>query len=472
MGEPTHATVEGTDLPLKMPIASLDDLALPKSLLANCTELKPSTLESYTGPVVLDGRDLALVGAAPTGAEQVRPLLLPLIGRLLLDERPVPPPADGESKGACRPRGLVLAPTRSLAAFASDLARELTRGSSFRVARACGGVTIDASVAECTEGAALDMLVATPGRLLDLLDRGAVALGAVRQLLLVGVDTQFDAGYAEHLRRAVMDEGLPPLAERQTLLSCASMPPAVSRVVTHLVRANHVKVSAPKPWLAAASAPLARQSVHFTDERGKQPALAALLAASAVGGSGAASSAARSAPYAGLALVIVASRRHAEMVSYYLQGGVCSARSVANARRGSKTPPALAVFGGALSLRAVFDSRVVEQRATRWACWRPIRRSGPRRRRRSRASSRGRRAYSSRRTRRCELCQSSCLRSAMSSRLTSRLIWESMRRVSRTRHAAGTPDASRPLSTTPRQRSRSSYSQSSYNRLATRCHAG
>ena len=68
-----HAVVEGTDLPLKMPIASLDDLALPSTLRANCGTRSPSLLDSYAGPIMLDGRDIALLGASPTGAEQVAP---------------------------------------------------------------------------------------------------------------------------------------------------------------------------------------------------------------------------------------------------------------------------------------------------------------------------------------------------------------------------------------------------------------
>ena len=333
-----HAVVEGADLPLKMPIASLADmpqLADQPQLLVNFGNRAPTLLETYTAPIGLANRDFALIGAKPTGAEQVAPLLLPLIAQLLLDERPAPPASalsasSSPTKGACRPRGLVLTPTRSLATFAARLARELAAGTRLGVARACGGVTIDASVAECAAGSGTGddalLLVATPGRLLDLLDRGAVALSAVRHLMIVGVDAHFDLGHADHLRRCVVDEGLPPLAERQSCLSCASMPPAVSRVVPHLLRPSHVKLTAPKPWLAAVAAPLAcRQSVRWTDERTRQPALTSAL----VNPTGAYATEATAvapappddgAPHTGLALVVVASRRHSEMVLYFLQG--------------------------------------------------------------------------------------------------------------------------------------------------------
>ena len=357
--------VEGSDLPLKMPITSLVDLSLPKTL--NLADHKLTLLETYTGPIGLAGRDMALIGTKPTCAEQVAPLMLPLVAQLLLDERSPPPasisPAGSSpSKGACQPRGLVLTPTRQLAKFAARLARDLASGTRLGVARACGGVTIDASVAECTssggagEGEGVLLLVATPGRLLDLLDRGAVTLAAVRHLMIVGVDAHFDLGHADHLRRLIIDEGLPALTERQSSLSCAWMPPAVCRVVPHLIRSSHVKLTAPKPWLAAAAAPPAcRQSVRFADERSKQLALASLLISPAgIGPPGNAGPAGTP----GLALVVVASRRHCEMVLYSLQADGFVVGSIAHDRvkRAEKDATMSAFAAGTTRVLVVTDA--------------------------------------------------------------------------------------------------------------------
>jgi superfamily II DNA/RNA helicase len=272
--------VEGTDLPLKMPVASLEELKLPAEVVANRGEQTPTLLESYTGPIVMAGRDMVLVGALPTGGEQVAPLLLPLVGRLLegsgdagtKDAAQAPP-----GGGPCAPRALLLAPTRPLATYAAGLATSLSAGTGLRCARACGGTTIEASVAECAGG--LELLIATPGRLLDLIDRGAVSLGAVKILTIVGADLLFDSGFEDQLRRIIVDEGMAGLQERQTVLSCAALSPSVARVSSHLLRTSSVKLTAPLPWLAVASAPLLRQAVCFAEEDGKQPALAALIAA-------------------------------------------------------------------------------------------------------------------------------------------------------------------------------------------------
>ena len=81
--EHSRAIVEGSDLPLNMPIKMFTDLQLPSHVLANISARgEPSLLESFAAPIIMAGRHLALIGAAPTGADQVAPLLLPLIGRL------------------------------------------------------------------------------------------------------------------------------------------------------------------------------------------------------------------------------------------------------------------------------------------------------------------------------------------------------------------------------------------------------
>lgn len=96
------------------------------------------------------------------------------------------------------------------------------------------------------------------------------------------------------------------------MLSCAALSPAVQRVTSHLLRASSVRLTAPKPWLAAAKMPLARQAVVFADERSKQDALVGLLASPPKGGT--------AIGFACLSLVACATRRQSEMVLFCLQG--------------------------------------------------------------------------------------------------------------------------------------------------------
>ena len=120
---------DGPDLPLRMPIATYAELSeLPAPLLKAVADREIPPLEKYAAPLVLAGRDLAIVGAAPRGDEQVAPIMLALIGMLALDTRPPPSTVDPKASTAkCQPRALVLTPTRKLATYASDAARTLAQ---------------------------------------------------------------------------------------------------------------------------------------------------------------------------------------------------------------------------------------------------------------------------------------------------------------------------------------------------------
>lgn len=180
---------------------------------------------------------------------------------------------------------------------------------------------------------------------------------SVKHLALVAADAIFDAGFEEQVRRLIVDEHLPGILERQTLISCGVMSPAITRVYEHLLKPNCVKLTAPKPWLAAATAPLARQTVRFADDHGKQAALAALLTQAGVQAGVTANVATTPgapsprggvpmSPHhqridprgltpalsSGLTLVVVATKRHCEMVVYFLQSEGFSAGALPHDR--------------------------------------------------------------------------------------------------------------------------------------------
>lgn len=248
-------------------------------------------VDRYVLPVRLDNRDIALFGAAPTGAEQVAPLVLPLIAQLTASKVARPPPA--------APRGLVLAPTRELAAFAADKAQSLARGTPLRCAHAYGGAPAEGAL-DATS--VVDVLVATPGRLLELLERGAASLKHVRSLVIAGLDALFDRGFEHDLRRLVLDEGMPP--NRQIAISCAGLSAHARLVAEHIMRPNAVWINLPGANLASCCVPSARQHVKFAEDATKAAAVAALVRGSSDG----------------LCLVIVSSRRLCEMIVYSLQG--------------------------------------------------------------------------------------------------------------------------------------------------------
>jgi ATP-dependent RNA helicase RhlE len=173
----------------------------------------PTPIQAQAIPLVVAGRDL--LGIAQTGTGKTAAFALPILDRLA--RRPAPAP-----RGAARV--LVLAPTRELAAQIAAAFRVYAGHEPITVATAFGGVPINRHVREAARGA--HVLVATPGRLIDLIDRRALTLAAVEILVLDEADQMLDLGFIHALRRIV---SLLP-AKRQTLLFSATMPPAIAEL--------------------------------------------------------------------------------------------------------------------------------------------------------------------------------------------------------------------------------------------------
>ena len=192
-----------------MPFASL---GLPAALLRGVRAAgyhTPTPVQQRTIPLVLEGGDV--VAAAQTGSGKTAAFVLPIMARLL--DRPH------------ALRALVLAPTRELAAQIETAARDLTRFTKLRVGVVHGGVNIGPQE-RMLRGEGVDMLVATPGRLLDLQGRQSVALDDVEVLVLDEADRMVDMGFAPDLKRIL--RLLPK--DRQTLMFSATMPPALNDV--------------------------------------------------------------------------------------------------------------------------------------------------------------------------------------------------------------------------------------------------
>jgi ATP-dependent RNA helicase RhlE len=164
-------------------------------------------------PTVLTGRDL--LGIAQTGTGKTAAFMLPSIDRL------------GASQRRAGPRGcrmLVLAPTRELASQIADSAREYARFSQMRVATVFGGTSIGKNRQDVARG--VDILVATPGRLIDLIEQRYLHLGEVEILVLDEADQMLDLGFIHALKQIVR---LLP-AKRQTLFFSATMPKAIKEL--------------------------------------------------------------------------------------------------------------------------------------------------------------------------------------------------------------------------------------------------
>ncbi len=226
-------------------------LGLSDDLLTAVTENgydTPTPIQQKAIPLILDGKDL--IGLAQTGTGKTAAFGLPLIDRLQAErQRPQP-------RGT---RALILAPTRELV---NQIAKNLVsylKNTPLRVSSVVGGVSINGQIKRLSKGT--DILVATPGRLLDLVDRKAVDLGTASYLVLDEADQMLDLGFIHALRRIarlVADE-------RQTLLFSATMPKQINELAqSYLRNPERVEVSP-----AGKTADKITQYVHFMDQKAK-----------------------------------------------------------------------------------------------------------------------------------------------------------------------------------------------------------
>ncbi|MDM0011050.1 DEAD/DEAH box helicase [Variovorax sp. J22P168] len=179
----------------------------------------PTAIQREAIPAILKGRDL--LGSAQTGSGKTAAFALPLLQRL----------ADRVPASPRRLQSLVLVPTRELAAQVGETLRGLAQSlpTPVRIAVAFGGVSINPQMMALRGGA--DIMVATPGRLLDLVGQRALRLTTVQTLVLDEADRLFDLGFAEELGRIL---ALLP-AQRQNLLFSATFPPAIQALAEQLL---------------------------------------------------------------------------------------------------------------------------------------------------------------------------------------------------------------------------------------------
>jgi ATP-dependent RNA helicase RhlE len=224
--------------------------------LARAGFTEPTPIQTQAIPAALEGRDV--LGLAQTGTGKTLAFGLPLIHHLLSQGgRPAPKSA----------KALVLAPTRELVNQIADSLRPLTAGTKMHVCTVVGGQSIGRQIGQLARGT--DILVATPGRLIDLMERGAVDLGQTRRLVLDEADQMLDLGFIHALRKIAPRLGTP----RQTLLFSATMPKQMEEISrTYLTDPVRVQVAPP-----GKAADKVAQSVHFLDKTEKPAKLREIL---------------------------------------------------------------------------------------------------------------------------------------------------------------------------------------------------
>ena len=216
----------------------------------------PTPIQLQAIPHVLQGRDVQ--GIAQTGTGKTAAFALPIIHRLMADKRPAKP-------RSCRV--LVLSPTRELASQIAESFQAYGRGTGIRTALIFGGVPKPRQARAMAGG--VDVLVATPGRLLDHMNDRAVQLGGVEVLVLDEADHMLDLGFIVPIRKIV---GTIPAA-RQTLFFSATMPKEISTLAGQMLR-NPVHVAVTP---VATTAERVEQKVIFVEAARKRQVLAEIL---------------------------------------------------------------------------------------------------------------------------------------------------------------------------------------------------
>ncbi|MEP5154289.1 DEAD/DEAH box helicase [Planktotalea sp.] len=240
-------------------MGDFDMMGLPPKLVARLKDMglnDPTPIQKQAIPHALNGRDV--MGLAQTGTGKTAAFGVPLVAQMLeLDGRPAPKSV----------RGLVLAPTRELATQISVNLRAFAENTSLKVAMVVGGQSINNQIKRLERG--VDLLVATPGRLLDLMDRRAVRLNDATFLVLDEADQMLDMGFIHDLRKIAAV--IPP--ERQTMLFSATMPKQMNELAQSYLR-SPIRIEVSPPGKAADKV---TQEVHFIAKAEKSGLLIELL---------------------------------------------------------------------------------------------------------------------------------------------------------------------------------------------------
>mmetsp|Transcript_21527 Transcript_21527/g.36928 ORF Transcript_21527/g.36928 Transcript_21527/m.36928 type:complete len:643 (+) Transcript_21527:59-1987(+) len=274
------------------PVETFAQLELPKGLMKNielAKYTKPTPVQKHAIPISLNGRDL--MACAQTGSGKTAAFLFPIITRLI--SMPPPPPPRGRPKPA--PQALVLAPTRELASQIYDECRKFAFKTGIKACCIYGGADIKMQIREVDRGC--DILVATPGRLIDFIERGRMSLQNIGFLVLDEADRMLDMGFEPQIRRVVEQEDMPGTEYRQTLLFSATFPKEIQRLASDFLR-KYVFLAVGRVGSTTESI---TQRIEYVEEKDKRAVLLDILAA-----------------VAGLTLVFVETKRSADALEDFL----------------------------------------------------------------------------------------------------------------------------------------------------------
>ncbi len=238
---------------------NFDQLGLSKPILTALSDagyVHPTPVQAQAIPPALQGRDI--LACAQTGTGKTAAFLLPILEQM----QPVP-----SGKGPRPIRGLVLTPTRELAIQIEENLRLYGKNLKFHYSVIFGGVSQNPQVKQLRRG--IDLLVATPGRLLDLIQQGELSLAELEYFVLDEADRMLDMGFIHDVKRVL--RVIPQ--QRQSLFFSATMPPTIEDLAGKIL-SDPVTIEVTPP---ATTVEKIEQSVYFVPKRDKRQLLTHLL---------------------------------------------------------------------------------------------------------------------------------------------------------------------------------------------------
>ncbi|KAK7369083.1 hypothetical protein VNO80_11117 [Phaseolus coccineus] len=258
------------------PVNTFAEIDLGDALNENirrCKYVKPTPVQRHAIPISLAGRDL--MACAQTGSGKTAAFCFPIISGIMRGQ-PVQRPPRGVR--TVYPLALVLSPTRELSMQIHEEARKFSYQTGVRVVVAYGGAPINQQLRDLERG--VDILVATPGRLVDLLERARVSLQMIRYLALDEADRMLDMGFEPQIRKIVEQMDMPPPGARQTMLFSATFPKEIQRLASDFL-SKYIFLAVGR---VGSSTDLIVQRVEYVQESDKRSHLMDLLHAQRANG--------------------------------------------------------------------------------------------------------------------------------------------------------------------------------------------
>ncbi|KAL9326231.1 hypothetical protein ACSQ67_006876 [Phaseolus vulgaris] len=259
--------VEASGNNVPPPVNVFDDTDLDEGLKKNikrCKYVKPTPVQRHAIPIATAGRDL--MACAQTGSGKTAAFCFPIISGILKGRSS--PGFSPVSRGAAvaYPTALILSPTRELSCQIRDEANKFAFQTGVKVVVAYGGSPIIQQLRLLEKG--VDILVATPGRLVDIIERERVSLARIKYLALDEADRMLDMGFERQIRKIVEEMHMPPPGIRQTLLFSATFPNDIQKLASDFLM-DYIFLSVGRVGSSTELIVQKIELVHDTDKRDK-----------------------------------------------------------------------------------------------------------------------------------------------------------------------------------------------------------